>query len=116
MTIRLKRKLGTAAAGPTEPASEEQHDHPVTGATPRLSTAGLDSNNPPSNGLTREQAAEHLTSMGYTITANRLAKLVTTNAGPPCRRWRSRVYYDVTQLAAWARNRGKAGAPQDSTS
>ena len=61
--------------------------------------------------LDRQQAAAFLTSHGYKITANRLAKLAASKEGPEYRRWGKSVYYYLDALLKWAEAREEIVVP-----
>jgi hypothetical protein len=61
--------------------------------------------------LDRQRAAEFLTSHGYKITADRLAKLAASKGGPEYRRWGKRVYYYPDALLKWAEAREEIVVP-----
>lgn len=53
--------------------------------------------------LTRKQAAAHLTSIGYPITAKTLSNMSHQGKGPPFRKVRERLtVYNRRQLESWA--------------
>jgi len=57
--------------------------------------------------VTRNGAAEYLGSLGFPISANRLAKLAVTGGGPEYHRWGGRVLYEPASLLQWAKEREK---------
>jgi hypothetical protein len=58
--------------------------------------------------MTREQAAEYLTGLGYPTTKTLLDKLHVRKAGPPVEKlWGKRVLYLPTAVRAWAESRAK---------
>jgi len=64
--------------------------------------------------LMRREAADYLTSLGYRIAANTLAKLASIGGGPPFRSFGRRPLYHPADLAAWAQAR--CTGPRRSTS
>lgn len=66
--------------------------------------------------LDRQKAAEFLTSHGYKITANRLAKLAASKEGPEYRRWGKSVYYYPEALLKWAEAREEVVLPHSGAS
>ena len=62
-------------------------------------------------GLSRTAAAEYLTSLGYPISPNRLAKLASSHAGPEYWRWGNKVSYYPASLLRWAEKRHRIVRP-----
>jgi hypothetical protein len=59
--------------------------------------------------LSRDQAAKYLCTLGYEISANRLAKLAVHGGGPEYKKWGRRVVYCPLKLLEWAKSRESAG-------
>jgi hypothetical protein len=58
--------------------------------------------------MTREQAAEYLTELGYPTTKNLLDKLQARRLGPPIEKlWGKRVLYLPSAVRAWAEKRAR---------
>jgi hypothetical protein len=55
--------------------------------------------------LERPEAAAYLNELGYSTTANRLAKFVVEGGGPVYTQWGKQVYYYPAALLAWAKAR-----------
>tara|TARA_R110002110_G_scaffold301156_1_gene515223 strand:- start:184407 stop:184622 length:216 start_codon:yes stop_codon:yes gene_type:complete len=66
------------------------------------------------NYLTRNAAAEFLTSEGFPISPKTLAKFACVGGGPQFRKFGHRPLYAPTDLIAWAEER--AGEPVSNTS
>src|SRR5690242_15406741 len=64
--------------------------------------------------LTRGEAAEYLTDLGYKIAPASLAKRAVVGGGPPFRSWGRKPLYDPEALLEWAQAR--CTGPRRSTS
>jgi hypothetical protein len=65
-------------------------------------------------GLTRREAAEHLTQAGFRVSPGTLAKYAVTGSGPPYRKFGCRPLYFPSDLLNWAQSR--TTLPRRSTS
>ena len=95
------------SSGPEDPTCQINVGHGVTVATEVTHDIAFadEANSSHTLWLTRDKAAGYLSSLGYPITAQRLAKLAVSGDGPEYRRWGNRALYDPTLLMKWAKNR-----------
>jgi hypothetical protein len=63
----------------------------------------------PEDRLRRYEAAQVLSDLGYPVTYDSLAALVTRRAGPPYYKFGKYAFYKYGELIAWAEDRMRRG-------
>lgn len=94
-----------SVAGPTAPKAEDEAALQIAAVIKGIPIAAGAACKIPLLRLSRDQAAQYLSMLGYETTANRLAKLAVHGGGPPYSKWGRRVIYHPLNLLEWATSR-----------